>query len=190
MPWAERWSVSGLWRWRSGLPLDIRQTEDPTFTFENIGSPDIVGEFRRLDPSIERTFTLADGRTVTGRFAFDPTVFRRVEPTDFDETRPGNVGRNAFRMHGFQQWDLRIARPFDVAEAVSAEFALELFNVLGSRNWARRFSNIDSPYFGIVRTEGLRRTYQVDLRIRFWISDGRTLFTRSVTNPPLATKEQ
>lgn len=167
MPWMDRWSVSGLWRWRSGLPLDIRQTEDPTFTFENIGRPDIVGEFQRLDPSVERTFTLADGRTVTGRFAFDPTVFERVEPTDFDETRPGNVGRNAFRMHGFQQWDLRIARPFNVAEAASAEFAFDLFNVLGSRNWAAPFTNIDSAYFGVVRTEGLRRTFQLDLRLNF-----------------------
>lgn len=167
LPWTQQWSVGGIWRWRSGLPLDIRQTEDPTFTFENVGRPDIVGEFRRLDPSVERTFTLADGRQVTGRFAFDPTVFERVEPTDFDETRPGNVGRNAFRMHPFQQWDIRISRPMAVAETVSAEFALELFNVFGFRNWAAPFENIDSPYFGVVRTEGLRRTYQADLRIRF-----------------------
>ena len=167
MPWTDRWTISGLWRWRSGLPLDVRQLEDPTFTFENVGRPDIVGEFRMLDPSVTRTFTLADGQSVTGRFAFDPTVFRRVEPTDFQETRPGNVGRNAFRMHGYQQWDMRIARPFEVAEAVSAEFALELFNVFGARNWAAPFESMASPFFGVVRTEGLRRTYQANLRLRF-----------------------
>ncbi len=167
MPWTDRWTISGLWRWRSGLPLDVRQLEDPTFTFENVGRPDIVGEFRRLDPSVTRTFTQADGQSVTGRFAFDPTVFRRVEPADFQETRPGNVGRNAFRMHGYQQWDMRIARPFEVAEAVSAEFALELFNVFGARNWAAPFENMASPFFGVVRTEGLRRTYQANLRLRF-----------------------
>lgn len=165
--WIDRWTVSGLWRWRSGLPLDIRQNEDPTFTFTNVGRPDIVGQFRSLDPSVERTFTLADGRTVTGRFAFDPTVFQRVEPTDFDETRPGNVGRNAFRMHGYQQWDLRIARPLAIAEQVSAEFGLDLFNVFGNHNWAAPFSSVDDPYFGVVRSEGLRRSYQAEIRLRF-----------------------
>ena len=104
---------------------------------------------------------------MTGRFAFAPTAFRRVEPTDFPEPRPGNVGRNAFRMHDYQQWDLRIARQLEIAEAVSAEIGLDLFNVFGNRNWAAPFSSVDHPYFGVVRTEGLRRTYQAEIRLRF-----------------------
>ncbi len=163
----DRWRVSGVWRWRSGLPLDIRQTEDPTFTFERVGRPDIVGEFERLDPSRTRTFTLQDGRTVTGRFAFDPTVFQAVEPTDFSETRPGNLGRNAFRMHGFQQWDLRLSRPFNLSEQVSTEFGFDFLNVFGNKNWAAPFANIDDPYFGVVRSEGVNRTLQVVIRLDF-----------------------
>ena len=104
---------------------------------------------------------------MTGRFAFDPTVFKRVEPTNFNETRPGNVGRNAFRMQGYQQWDLRIARPFQVSEALTAEFGLDLINAFGNKNWAAPFGNVDHPYFGIVRTEGVGRTFQAVVRIEF-----------------------
>ena len=50
--WADGWSLSGIWRWRSGLPLDIRQTEDPTYTFTKVGRPDRVGDYARLDPGV------------------------------------------------------------------------------------------------------------------------------------------
>jgi hypothetical protein len=163
----DNWQISGLWRWRSGLPLDIRQTKDPTYSFQRIGRPDLVGEFRLLDPSDVRTFTLQDGRTITGRFAFDPTVFQKVEPEAFSELRPGTATRNAFRMQGYQQWDLRLTRQVAVSEVFSADFSFDFFNVFNNRNWDFPFTNIDHPYFGIVRTEGLARTFQLSLRLIF-----------------------
>ncbi|MCB1019431.1 MAG: carboxypeptidase regulatory-like domain-containing protein [Acidobacteria bacterium] len=166
-PWLDRWTLAGVMRARSGLPLDIRQNEDPTFTFESIGRPDVLAPFRPLDPSKIRTFTYADGRTVTGRFAFDPTIFQAVKPTDFDETRPGNISRNEFRMRGYRQWDLRVARPFSVTEDLSMQLGFDMINVLGARNWAAPFGNIDHPYFGVVRTEGVRRTFQAVVRVEF-----------------------
>ena len=167
LPWADRWQISGIWRLRGGLPLDIRQTQDPTFSFVAIGRPDQTAAFRRLDPGEVRTFTLADGRTMTGRFALDPTAFERVVPTDFDELRPGTVQRNAFTSRGFQQWDLRITRPWPIGESMSATVGLDLLNVLNHKNWDLPFQNIDHPFFGIVRTEGLSRTFQANVRFNF-----------------------
>ena len=166
-PWFDRWTLAGVLRMRSGLPIDVRQNEDPTFTFERIGRPDVLAPFRPLDPGEIRTFTYADGRTVTGRFAFDPTIFQPVKPTDFDETRPGNVGRNAFRMGGYHQWDLRVARPFAISEDLSMQLGFDMINVLGARNWDAPFANIDHPAFGIVRTGGVRRTFQAVVRVEF-----------------------
>lgn len=163
----DQWTVSGIWRWRSGLPLDLTQNEDPTFSFEETGRPDVLGVYQRLDPDEIRTFTMSDGREVTGRFAFDPTIFAPVVPTDFDETRQGTLGRNAVRMQGYQQWDLRLARPFELTEGVSAEVGLDLMNAFGHKNWSRPFTNIDEPFFGIARTEGVGRTYQATLRMIF-----------------------
>ena len=122
-PWADGWQISGIWRFRSGLPLDVRQTEDPTFSFERVGRPDAIGTYGRLNPSEARTFTRSDGRVVSGRFAFDPNVFQAVVPTKFDELRQGTLGRNALRMHGFQQWDLRIAKSLAVSETMSVDSA-------------------------------------------------------------------
>jgi len=165
--WLDQWEMAGTWRWRSGLPLDIRQTQDPTASFERIGRPDLTGEFRLLDPGEVRTFTLADGRTLSGHFAFDPTVFQRVTPTSFDNLRPGNVGRNAFTGRPFQQWDLRLARPVAVSETKSLYFGADFINIFGNKNWGAPFNNIDDPYFGIVRAEGLARTIQATIRFLF-----------------------
>ncbi len=163
----DNWTVSGVWRLRSGLPLDIRQEEDPTFTFVRVGRPDIVAPFESLDPSVVRTFTLADGRTLTGRFAFDPTVFEAVEPGTFNQTRMGNVGRNAFRSRGYQQWDVRLSRSVNVTEGVSAEFGLDMINVFGNKSWDAPFSTLEDASFGIVRKNGIGRSYQAVVRLDF-----------------------
>ena len=165
--WADRWSLSGVWRLRSGLPLDIRQREDPTFSFEHVGRPDLTGSFRLLDPSQTRTFTAADGREVSGRFAFDPTAFTPVVPRDFDETRLGTSRRNAYRLPSFQQWDLRISRTIETGEFLSMEIGVDLLNVFNNRNWDAPFGNIDHPFFGIVRQEGVGRVYQIALKFEF-----------------------
>ena len=167
LPWAGGWKISGIWRLHSGLPLDIRQSEDPSYSFARVGRPDLVGEFRRVDPGKERTFTLENGHEVTGRFAFDPTVFQAVTPKNFDERRLGTMGRNAVRMHGFQQWDLHIERQVATGETTSLDFAIDLFNAFNNRNWATPSTNVDDPYFGIVRSGGLPRTFQLSLRFRF-----------------------
>lgn len=165
--WLDRWSVSGIWRWRSGLPLDIRQTEDPTYTFERVGRPDRIGAFTRLDPSAVRTFKMPYGRTLSGRFAFDPQAFQAVAPKSFTETRQGNSRRNEYRMAGFQQWDLRIKRPIETGELVSTEVSFDLLNAFNSRNWAAPFGNVDHLYFGVVRMQGLGRTIQAAIRLQF-----------------------
>ncbi|MDA1312614.1 MAG: carboxypeptidase-like regulatory domain-containing protein [Acidobacteria bacterium] len=166
-PWLDGLRVSGTWRYRSGLPLDIQQTQDPTFSFQRVGRPDLVGEFQRLDPSEVRTFTLADGREITGRFAFDPTVFQRVVPTSFDELRPGDVERNQFSTGGFQQWDMRLARPFSLNETLSASVGFDFVNIFNHKNWDLPFNNLDHPYFGVVRSGGLNRTFQLNVRFLF-----------------------
>ncbi len=166
-PWIDRWSVSGIWRWRSGLPLDIRQTEDPTYTFERVGRPDRVGPYTVLDPRVVRTYTLDGGRSITGRFAFDPNAFRAVRPRSFQDVRAGTSRRNEYRVAGFQQWDFRVARPIEVGEAVSMQIGFDLLNAFGNWNWAAPFSNIDDVYFGVARMSGMGRIVQTALRLQF-----------------------
>lgn len=165
--WADRWTVSGIWRLRSGLPLDIRQTEDPTYTFQQVGRPDRIGAYTKLDPRNLRTYAMANGQQLTGRFAFDPTAFQAVRPRSFHDVRQGTSLRNEYRTAGFQQWDFRIARPIEAGELVSMELGFDLLNAFGNRNWAAPFSNIDHVYFGVARMSGLGRTVQAAMRLRF-----------------------
>ncbi len=165
--WADLWTVSGIWRWRSGLPLDIRQTEDPTYTFEQVGRPDRTGSYSLLNPSTVRSFQREDGPVAIGRFAFNPTAFQAVRPTSFLETRQGTSRRNEYRQAGFQQWDLRIARDFRAGETFTTEIGFDLLNAFGNRNWAAPFANVDHVYFGIARMAGLGRTLQTVVRLRF-----------------------
>ena len=166
-PWLDRWSLSGIWRWRSGLPLDIRQADDPSYTYQQVGRPDRVAPFTAFDPAGLRSFPQADGRELTAHFAFDPTAFSAVRPRDFDEVRQGSSRRNAYRLSGFQQWDLRIARPVEALEGISLELGLDLLNAFGHQNWAEPFRNVDDAYFGVSRQAGLGRTVQVAARLRF-----------------------
>ena len=128
---------------------------------------DLVGNYRKVDPGKEHKFVLDGGREVVGRVAFDPTVFQPVAPKDFDERRLGTLGRNVVRMHGFQQWDLRIGRQIETSETTSMDFGIDLLNAFNNRNWAAPSTDVENPFFGIVRSEGLSRTLQLNLRFRF-----------------------
>ena len=94
-------------------------------------------------------------------------MFQRVEPTDFDELRSGNVGRNQFTTGGFQQWDMRVAKAISLNEALSANVGLDFINLFNNKNWDLPFNNIDHPFFGVVRMEGLDRTLQLSVRLQF-----------------------
>lgn len=165
--WSQGWTVSGVWRWRSGLPIDIRQTEDPTYTFANVGRPDRVKPFARLDPGTVRTFPIAGGQELTARFAFDPTGFEAVRPRSFHDLRQGTSKRNAYRIAGFQQWDFRVSRAIEAGEHLSIEVGFDVLNAFGTRNWAAPFNNIDHVYFGVARQAGLGRTIQTAVRFQF-----------------------
>ncbi len=165
--WTDRWTVSGVWRWRSGLPLDIRQTEDPTYTFQQVGRPDRIDTYRQLDPGSLQTFAMGSGQDLNARFAFDPTTFRAVRPRSFHDVRQGSSTRNEYRMAGFQQWDFRVSRPVEAGELLSMELGFDVLNAFGNRNWAAPFSNIDHVYFGVARMSGLGRTVQAAMRLRF-----------------------
>ena len=86
---ASGWQVGGIVRMGSGIPYNIRNDVDSTLQGIATGSPDLIAPFRKLDPRQVQTFTLPNGRKVTGNFLFDPTVFRSVFPNNPDEARLG-----------------------------------------------------------------------------------------------------
>ena len=51
----------------------------------------------------------------------------------------GNMGRNIFRDSGFKNWDLSVFKNFTFKEQFSAQFRVELFNVLNHPNIANPY---------------------------------------------------
>jgi hypothetical protein len=162
------WRLSGDVQLSSGAPLRIRNSVDSTLLGVGQGMPDITGEFRDFDPREIRTFTLPTGRTVTGNFLFDPTVFKTVMPKTPDAARPGNLGRNVFSGPGMANVDLSLARDIRIKERHRVEFRIDSTNVFNHVQFVamgNMMSNTDSIQFGRVnRTTGPRR---VQLQVRY-----------------------
>ena len=50
----------------------------------------------------------------------------------------GNLGRNAFRAPGLEQWDLGVNKNFLIREKIRLQFRSEFFNVLNHTNFGSR----------------------------------------------------
>jgi hypothetical protein len=55
----------------------------------------------------------------------------------------------------------------NIAEGVAVDFGLDMINVFGNRNWDAPFSTVEDAAFGIVRGEGIGRSYQAVIRLEF-----------------------
>ena len=79
----------------------------------------------------------------------------------------GNLGRNAFRAPGFEQWDASIFKFFSVREKVRLQFRAEFFDVLNHTNFGIPNTQTTSAAFGTIRTTYPSRVGQFALKLLF-----------------------
>ncbi len=162
------WRLSGNVQLRTGMPLQIRNPVDSTLQGFAAGMPDITGPFRTFDPREIHTFTLPGGRTVTGNFLFDPTVFKTVIPATPEAARAGNLGRNVFSGPGMADVDLSLLREIRLTERHRVEVRVDSINALNHAQFVAMpatMSNTNNIQFGrVLRTTGPRR---VQFQIRY-----------------------
>lgn len=163
----EGWRISGITRFQSGTPMNIYQSLDCQMLGIGGNRPDLVGEFRLLDPRPIRTFTLPNGATVTGHFGFDPSVFQIVDPADWTEARNGNLPRNYFSGYWSKSWDVAFAKEITIHESARAEFRLETRNLFNHVNFSSPSATVDYSSFGLVRYTGEPRNLQFRFGIEF-----------------------
>ena len=77
----------------------------------------------------------------------------------------GNLGRNAFRTPGLNQWDLGVSKKFIVRERVGIQFRSEFFNVLNHTNFTFPDANITDAAFGTIRSTYPARQIQFGLKL-------------------------
>jgi hypothetical protein len=80
----------------------------------------------------------------------------------------GNLGRNAFRAPGLEQWDLGVYKTFRLPrEGMGLQFRSEFFNVLNHTNLGLPNATTTSAAFGTIRTTYAPRQIQFALKFMF-----------------------
>jgi hypothetical protein len=79
----------------------------------------------------------------------------------------GNLGRNAFRTPGLEQWDLAVNKRFRITERVGLQLRSEFFNVLNHTNPGAPDTKTTDAAFGTIRTTYPPRQIQFGLKAVF-----------------------
>ncbi len=79
----------------------------------------------------------------------------------------GNLGRNAFRAPGFEQWDFAADKSFRIRESIRVQFRSEFFNILNHTNFGIPDSKSTNTTFGQIRTTYPPRQIQFALKLLF-----------------------
>jgi hypothetical protein len=79
----------------------------------------------------------------------------------------GNLGRNAFRVPGFEQWDLGVSKNFLIREGIRLQFRSEFFNILNHTNFGVPNNVSTSSAFGTITTTYPPRQIQFALKLIF-----------------------
>jgi len=79
----------------------------------------------------------------------------------------GNLGRNAFRAPGLEQWDLGISKNFRITEGIRLQFRGEFFNVLNHTNFGLPNQTSTSSAFGTITSTYPARQIQFGLKLLF-----------------------
>lgn len=134
LPWSlSNWTVSGIFRLRSGFPINVVGQEQPMGrNFVNWGRPDYVSGAPIWIPDQN----VAGGRRLN-RDAF------QVAPSE----RVGTLGRNIIRGYGLEQIDISLRRDFAVGSS-TLQVGLNIFNFLNHPSFADPVPYLASPWFG------------------------------------------
>jgi len=79
----------------------------------------------------------------------------------------GNLGRNAFRAPGLEQWDFAVDKSFQITERARLQFRSEFFNVLNHTNFGLPNQTSNSSAFGTITTAYPARQVQFGLKLLF-----------------------
>lgn len=158
---AAGWTVSGIFRYESGLPLAIRSSNSyagwpyPIYANRN---PNVS-----LEPSFDaERFNPTDLNDPANRY-FDPTAFSNPAYGDLG-AGPGRFA--ALRGFGGAYEDLGIVKDFRLGR-YRAQVKFEMINVLNRRYFADPETNLGSPNIGQVVALGWQTPRQGQLGVRF-----------------------
>ena len=161
------WQFSGTGAARSGTPVNVTITRDPSVVPDGL--------------SIENGASFQRPNYVTGQslIPVGQTINNWINPAAFTTPAPetwGNAGRNLVRGPAFWQADAAASRDFRINERFTAVLRIEGFNIFNRAQYGNPNGNFSSASFGKITTtvngtsptgSGTPREFQAALRVRF-----------------------
>jgi hypothetical protein len=146
------WSVNGITRFTTGLPVTISQNSDLSLVgASGIDVPDFVGplvtqDSRKPGPVGPNEYFSRDG------FLSEPLG------------QFGTANRRFFHGPGFNNWDIGIHKTTALREGMSLQFRAEFFNVFNHAQFNNPIGDFNNPLFGYVTSARAPRIGQLSLK--------------------------
>lgn len=145
------WTFSGVTTAQSGRPLNITVNGDPA----GIGTPG-----NQRPNLIGNPHLPADERTASRWF--NTAAFAVPAAGTL-----GNLGFDALRGPGSQNWDMSFHKSFPIKERLQTEFRFEVFNVFNHLNYFNVGTTVGAANFGQVTQAADPRILQLAIRFEF-----------------------
>jgi hypothetical protein len=160
--WSEGWSISGITRFSTGLPVTFYNYEDTSLlgTQGNGINNLAVDELEYTPGPLDLNHNPRNGNPY-----FNTALFSLPSLGS-----PGNSGRRMFSGPGIENYDLTLQKNFKLTESKSLELRLDAFNVFNHAQFYGPGSvdgNISSATFGHVVGAAAPRLLQIAAKIVF-----------------------
>jgi hypothetical protein len=160
------WSISGITRFSTGLPVTMVESDDQSLLGTAFGGPITLS----VDtPNFIGPLTITDPRKTTQGQYFNPAAFG---PSALGQE--GTSRRRFFHGPGVNNWDLALLKSTDITERVNVQFRAEFFNLFNhtqflAPNGITGFSGgaPTSGSFGDVTSTASPRIGQLSLKVYF-----------------------
>ncbi len=148
------WQSSGIWSWRSGLPINVTSGQDRSLSGVGLDRGDLVG-----DPYLT---TDRPRSQLIGNW-FNTAAFTLAAPGTF-----GNSPRNLLRAPSFFNLDWSISKSFRINERVSTSVRGDFFDLMNNPHFSAPGSNVaGTSTFGRISAAGDPRIVQLSMRVKF-----------------------
>lgn len=156
--WAKRliggWSLSGITRFATGLPISLSENDDNSLIGANAVPVDV--------PNFAGGKVLADTNPRHGNLYFNTSLFT---PEQLGQL--GNSRRRFFHGPGLNNFDMALLKNIKLSETKGIELRFEAFNVFNHAQFTNPTGEINSSQFGIVTGARDPRILQVGAKFLF-----------------------
>ena len=147
------WSVSGITKFSTGLPVGISETDDRS----------LLGTGGVDEPNYTPGKLAGDHNPRDGKAYFNTGLFSQEDLGTF-----GSSHRRFFHGPGLNNTDMALLRDFHIHESNTVQFRAEAFNIFNHAQFGNPGGNFsNSSGFGFVNSAGAPRILQIAVKYEF-----------------------